>query len=254
MSVAVMNFQPGYFGKFPGYRDFVQRGLPPAFTDRWGRWLRSVMDAGNTRLGEEWLDVYLNSPVWRFAIRDPELGPGMWLGALMPSLDARQRYFPLSVVLCLEPQPPFQLMRKAETFLAALEVAMVATLQEPYPDTVEFAELFQALVESSATDCLRESGETAAGETLEQQALHGLDQFVAQSSEPVSVWHAANVASARERLAVFASLPDPMEFIGLQETTVSIEQATEDPMTGQGNDADVLQAEPEPAEPKAGQR
>jgi len=232
VSDAVSDIRFGYFGKYPGYRDFVQRGLPARFIDRWRRWNAVVMDTGNSLLGDRWLDVYLTSPVWRFALRDHNLGEGIWLGALMPSMDARQRYFPLCVVACLPSEPPFQLLRRSEPFLVALEDAMIATLQEPYCDTDDLAKHFDALWESSATDCLHEVIEPEAhaaqteavqeNATQERQALYELDRFVARSNDSAGIWHAAQVARGNQCLKVLPSLPDPTVFVRLQESTVMI--------------------------------
>ena len=227
MSGPVNNSRLGYFGKYPGYRDFVQRGLPVHFIEKWRRWIADVMYTGNSLLKGQWLDVYLTSPVWRFAIRDHELGDGVWLGALMPSMDARQRYFPLCVVVCLPPEPLFQLIRRAEPFLIALEEAMIEILQEPYPDTDELAKHLDALWKSSATDCLYKAIEPEAKPAKDRHALHELDRFIAGTNDPAGIWHAANVANGKEYFKVLPALPDPVVFVRLQEATVTIEQSPE---------------------------
>ena len=58
---------PGWYGKLPGFGDFAGRRLDDAFVGDWDRWLQQ----GLTRLrqsGDYWLDNYLSSPVWRFAL------------------------------------------------------------------------------------------------------------------------------------------------------------------------------------------
>lgn len=87
----------GLFGKLPQQADFVSRHLPGAFTDRWLGWLQAALSVSREQLGEDWLDCYLTSPIWRFA-----LGPGVCLdssvtGVLIPSVDEVGRYFPLTV-------------------------------------------------------------------------------------------------------------------------------------------------------------
>ncbi|MBF3348253.1 type VI secretion system-associated protein TagF, partial [Pseudomonas aeruginosa] len=49
-----------------------------------------------------WLDAYLTSPLWRFAIAPGLLGGEAVTGVVMPSIDRVGRYFPLTVA-CLLP-------------------------------------------------------------------------------------------------------------------------------------------------------
>nr|WP_081417744.1 type VI secretion system-associated protein TagF [endosymbiont of Riftia pachyptila] len=54
------------------------------------------------QLGESWLDIYLTSPIWRFALSTGLCGEAAWCGILMPSVDRVGRYFPLTVAAPLE--------------------------------------------------------------------------------------------------------------------------------------------------------
>lgn len=87
----------GYFGKVSTHGDFVTRGLPDALVAAWDGWLQQCIQASRARLGERWLDRYLTSPVWRFAIAPGVLGPEGLGGVLMPSVDRVGRYFPLMI-------------------------------------------------------------------------------------------------------------------------------------------------------------
>ena len=59
---------PGLYGKLPARGDFVRRRLPLAFVEPWDGWLQEAIVASRRALGERWLDVYLTSPMWRFAL------------------------------------------------------------------------------------------------------------------------------------------------------------------------------------------
>jgi type VI secretion system protein ImpM len=87
----------GWYGKLPSLGDFAGRRLPAAFIDTWDGWLQGVLQATQDALGPGWLDTYLTTPIWRFALLPGLLGPSGWVGVLMPSVDRVGRYFPLSV-------------------------------------------------------------------------------------------------------------------------------------------------------------
>lgn len=87
----------GYFGKVSTLGDFVSRGLPDALVAAWDAWLQQCIHASRQQLGDKWLDRYLTSPVWRFAIAPGILGPEGLGGVMMPSVDRVGRYFPLMI-------------------------------------------------------------------------------------------------------------------------------------------------------------
>ena len=49
------------------------------------------------QLADEWLDVYLTGPLWRFALSPGVIDARWWFGVMMPSVDKVGRYFPLVV-------------------------------------------------------------------------------------------------------------------------------------------------------------
>lgn len=87
----------GYFGKVSTLGDFVSRGLPDGLVAAWDAWLQRCIHASQQQLGGQWLDHYLTSPVWRFAIAPGVLGPEGLGGVMMPSVDRVGRYFPLMI-------------------------------------------------------------------------------------------------------------------------------------------------------------
>ena len=87
----------GFFGKVPSHGDFVTRRLPVAFTEPWDAWLQAGMADSRAKLGDDWLPIYLNSPIWRFALGAGVCGPQAWCGVMMPSVDRVGRYFPFTI-------------------------------------------------------------------------------------------------------------------------------------------------------------
>lgn len=87
----------GFYGKVATHGDFVSRRLPRSFLDPWDHWLQDCLRYSQEQLGADWLDVYLTSPVWRFALAPGVCGDGAWTGVLIPGVDRVGRYFPLTV-------------------------------------------------------------------------------------------------------------------------------------------------------------
>lgn len=92
-----MDTTPGFYGKFPELGDFVNRRLPKEFLDSWDGWLQGAIASSREQLGENWLNVYLTSPIWRFVLSRGLCGEYPWFGLMMPSVDRVGRYFPLTL-------------------------------------------------------------------------------------------------------------------------------------------------------------
>lgn len=88
----------GFFGKLVSHGDFVSRRLPDSFMQVWDVWLQHGLHASRETLGPAWLETYLTSPVWRFALNTGVAGEMAWAGVLMPSVDRVGRHFPLTLV------------------------------------------------------------------------------------------------------------------------------------------------------------
>ncbi len=88
----------GLFGKLPAHGDFIYRDLPTTFINAWDTWLQSFIGCSQEQIGEAWLDVYLTSPIWRFALSEGVIDQHAWAGIVLPSVDRVGRYFPFSVV------------------------------------------------------------------------------------------------------------------------------------------------------------
>ena len=86
----------GFYGKLPSHGDFLRRRVSDAFVAAWDAWLQHCMAASRAALGDRWLDVYLTSPVWRFACAPGVAGAAPVVGVMAPSVDRVGRYFPLT--------------------------------------------------------------------------------------------------------------------------------------------------------------
>ncbi|MEX0731267.1 MAG: type VI secretion system-associated protein TagF [Aquisalimonadaceae bacterium] len=87
----------GMFGKVPQQADFVSLHMPESFTETWHAWLQAWLTVSREQLGEQWLDYYITSPAWRFAIAPGICGDRAAAGVMIPSVDEVGRYFPLVI-------------------------------------------------------------------------------------------------------------------------------------------------------------
>ena len=127
---------PGWFGKLPGMGDFAQRRLPEQFRTVWDAWLQTgLFDLRNRK--PDWVERYLEGPIWFFILGPQLAGPKPWLGVMLPSVDSAGRYFPLTLATELVDQHDGQCGRSAawarqwwelsaQAALAALELDLDA--------------------------------------------------------------------------------------------------------------------------------
>ncbi|MDP4537672.1 type VI secretion system-associated protein TagF [Alkalimonas collagenimarina] len=85
----------GFCGKVPVLGDFLHEGLAIEFNDCWNEWMRAALAVSKEQLGTQWLDYYLTSPVWHFALSEGSCGPEAMIGTMIPSIDKVGRHYPL---------------------------------------------------------------------------------------------------------------------------------------------------------------
>lgn len=88
---------PGLFGKMMSQGDFVTRRTPANLTMQWDQWLQMGLFYAQQQLAGAWLNIYMESPIWHFALAPGVCGNAAWAGVLMPSIDSVGRQFPLSL-------------------------------------------------------------------------------------------------------------------------------------------------------------
>ncbi|MDS4010347.1 MAG: type VI secretion system-associated protein TagF [Defluviicoccus sp.] len=128
---------PGVFGKIPARADFVRRRLPATFLGPWDGWLGQAIARSRADLGPAWLDAYLTSPLWCFALGPGVCGPSPVAGVLVPSVDAVNRHFPLTLGSVLADDcRPFAVATAAPWFAALEELALAALAERLEPDAL----------------------------------------------------------------------------------------------------------------------
>jgi type VI secretion system protein ImpM len=189
----------GYFGKVLTRGDFVARRLSPDFVGAWDAWLEAGLRHSQQRLGSRWLDVYLNSPVWHFAIAAGLCGGDAMAGVMIPSVDRVGRYFPLTLAGVVQDGGESQLelladslpelLARGSTWFDTLERLALSSLVEGF-SLEEMDAALIALELDGAPQCA--------------EALRGRAVFWTQGS--------LDMAPA---VMVFEELPSPDEFCAM---------------------------------------
>lgn len=133
----------GLFGKTPQQADFISHHLPNEFTEYWHSWLQSSISVSREQLGDHWLDCYLTSPVWRFAIMSDIITNPATTGLFIPSIDEVGRYFPLTLAHMGQHQPWSAYLYGKEWYRTLQEVALYAL--EENTSYTQFIKQFEAL-------------------------------------------------------------------------------------------------------------
>ncbi|CAE6686541.1 hypothetical protein R69927_01643 [Paraburkholderia domus] len=120
--------KPGFFGKVRTHGDFVSRRLPVEFVTPWDKGLQEGMLLGRQRFGAQWLPLYLNAPVWCFALGPHVYGPSAWAGVLMPGVDRVGRYFPFTIAQAFEGVELERQLAGAQAWYDRLAELALATL------------------------------------------------------------------------------------------------------------------------------
>ena len=97
------------------------------------RRLQTAIERSRADLGERWLNHYLTSPVWRFALSGGICGARPAIGVMMPSVDQVGRYFPLcmAAVLPADACPAVIAATEADWFWKA-ECTVLASLEDGF--------------------------------------------------------------------------------------------------------------------------
>ena len=129
----IASLKPGYFGKIPSHGDFIFRGLPKSFTQPWDAWLQEAITASRKQLGEQWLDHYLTSPIYRFALSAGICGTSTWLGILMPSVDRVGRYYPMTISALAQPSTnPLLALQQYNAWFEQIESLALTCLEDDF--------------------------------------------------------------------------------------------------------------------------
>jgi type VI secretion system protein ImpM len=225
----------GFYGKLPSHGDFLRRRVSDGFVGVWDSWLQESMAASRAALGDNWFDVYLTSPVWRFACASGACGSAPVLGVMVPSVDRVGRYFPLTLVgeLPRDTPSPVSAALCADAFFDAAERLVIETLEADQIDVDRFDEQLirvgeqldparlspRVVLEGGAAllDDPADGWHVALASTTELRSA--FDQVFAQRLtdvyDPVVLWWTDGSARVHPCCLVSRGLPHPDSFASL---------------------------------------
>ncbi len=215
----------GFHGKLPSHGDFVRRRVTGEFLGVWDAWLGQCLHHTRRALGDAWLDAYLTSPIWRFALSARVCGAAPSTGVLMPSVDAVGRYYPLTLVRSLPAGSclPALAVEEHQWFTSLEELALSVLETHEAFDLQVFDEAVLALGEQLLP---RVAGDSAAVVTVPRGAtrfcLQGLEdlgpavllvqQVMQTGDQGFSLWWTEGSDRIAPCLFVHPHLPPPERF------------------------------------------
>ena len=133
------NAQIGIYGKLPAYGDFINRNLDSIFIHPWDEWLQHYISGSREQLGENWEEIYLTSPIWRFVLSAGVVDDRVWAGLMMPSVDKVGRYFPISIVVPMAKSvSPVNVLAAQDAWFNHLETHCLDALGHKHPLNTPF--------------------------------------------------------------------------------------------------------------------
>lgn len=230
---------PGWYGKIPAMGDFTSRRLPPEFIQFWDTWLQNSIIASRAQLGENWLNLYLNCPIWRFVLMPKLYDQCIWTGILMPSVDKVGRYFPLTITVQLEASPGvLTTILNAQTWFTEIEQLALESLNASFsPEDLDQGlkeKPFPAHKIGSSNPAIQEfihwwnsdTNITRNGEQDEKRKPFGIEDMplffsslmdyeFTQSESHKTLWWNVVLNTNIVQLECFNDLPDTEQFITL---------------------------------------
>lgn len=123
----------GYYGKIPSKGDFLTQSLPRSFVDPWDMWLRDALANSKMRLGDDWMEYYLTTPLYQYALSPGVCGNQVWLGVMMASVDSVGRYFPMTICKSFsEASNPLILLESNREWFEVAQALLLSCLDDDF--------------------------------------------------------------------------------------------------------------------------
>ncbi len=210
----------GFFGKLPARGDFVSRRLVRDFTEPWDGWLQDALAMSSRQLAEDWLDIYLTAPIWRFLLSSGVCGGMPMLGVVMPSVDRVGRYFPLTLaVAAADSAAPARTMLGAGAWFGEVERLALSALEDN-ADLEQLDRDAEAIGPPGDGEPpgARYRTERAVSVELEGEgatAAAAMDGVLALLAERYSLWWTSGSEQVKPALVVAEGLPPVERFAAL---------------------------------------
>lgn len=221
-SVAQQVVSPlGICGKVTSQGDFLAQGLEVAFVDSWNEWLQAVLAVSREQLGAAWLETYLTSPVWHFALSPGVCSDQAMAGTLMPSVDQVGRHFPFTLAAELSVTPVQAWHERG--WCEELEQQALATLDDGFELQrwltalaklpVAWPESKRIQVSQSSNEAIRQAWTISASAPLESLGL--LHQSYLQQFSRYCLWWTNGSEHVAPCLLVTSGLPQVSQYAAM---------------------------------------
>ncbi|MFQ3237253.1 MAG: type VI secretion system protein ImpM [Paraglaciecola sp.] len=211
----------GFFGKLPGYGDFVQRNVCPDFAKNWDNWLLKSLDDSHQQLGENWRQSYFSSPIWRFVLNKGALSKTTVAGLMMPSVDKAGRCYPFTVICQAEtPVNPFILARKIDPIHVAGEDFLLSLLEKKRPDLDEITKVLGDIYSVVDESSNKSAGKVALASIMELTSVSELNQLDFSTGNEsflqtlmdnqninISIWSMGSTIAENPQIRYFSGMP-----------------------------------------------
>lgn len=213
-----MGNETGLFGKLPAHGDFVHRNLSAGFINHWDEWLQHFIAGTKEQLVDEWLEIYLTSPVWRFIFSPGVIDENIWTGVMIPSVDRVGRYYPFSIVRKLPADiNPFEYINLNKNWYEEIESLSLDALD----DKIMIDDLADEITKVSIvydsdyikTSLTEEADCFQLDMVFEEQAASSvyaalLDSVMTNSYKSYSLWQTSGSEFINPCLCMTRGLPD----------------------------------------------
>lgn len=218
----------GYYGKVPSKGDFVSRRLDRNVRSKFDQWLQLALQTSRDTLAGEWMELYLNAPIWRFYLEGGICGPYPLVGMMIPSVDKAGRYFPFLVAAQI---PDFELsvssITQTDEWLQSLEGVLLSVLDDEFD-----LDYFDHQLAKKAFDI-----DLASAELSPEEESTATDTFTALAaalsgtrSGPQSVWWTSGSDRRKPGMSLYTGWPAAAAFASFfkdEDTLSNFDEAFE---------------------------
>lgn len=213
-----MSDNHGLFGKIPAHGDFISRNLHSSYLTPWDEWLQRCVHGSQELIGNDWLNIYLTSPVWRFVLSPGCVDNQARAGILVPSVDSVGRYFPITLTCPIDTNSNlFLFQQNNEAWYSQLQDIAISALQNNLnaDDIMEQLSALQPQQSLRQSNPLLSNGaRVAPGSNTDISSSYGqmLGDIYSQNCPSHSVWWCHGSQHMGPTCLTSPGLPEPSQY------------------------------------------
>lgn len=216
----------GLFGKVPQQSDFVTHHLSESFVEHWHHWLQSCLSISREQLNDNWMNRFIVSPIWHFALMPGIISDKSVVGVMIPSVDQVGRYFPSIIAHIGDHDIWSAYMKGSNWYQSAEKIALLSLADETtYSQLIgELESLPLPEFEGLPKYTTQASMQVFKGNQIVKQNTELSNNELALSLLPKaiqhrygihSLWWTAGSEMVSPCLAISSNLPDPGQYAAM---------------------------------------